>query len=216
MYPTHLTSITPVEIAPATPDRWDDLVDLFLRRGPRGGAGVGENGCWCMWWRERTGDRGRNKRALRGLVQEGREPGLLAYEDGVAVGWVSVSPRAEHGQLMRSKHYGPVEEEDGVWSIVCFHVHPASRHKGVAKALLAAAVEHAFERGARAVEAYPHARRPDYMGSEEMFAAAGFRPVRTAGVRTIVRYGHSGQSTSRPAAKPATQSRRRTPPTRKK
>jgi GNAT superfamily N-acetyltransferase len=206
-----------VEIAPVTPDRWDDLVDLFLRRGPRGGAGVGENGCWCMWWRERTGDRKLNRRALQTLVKDGREPGLLAYEDGVAVGWVSVAPREEYGQLMRSKHYGPAEEEDGVWSIVCFHVHPTARHRGVAKALLAAAVEHALDHGATAVEAYPHGRRPDYMGSGEMFAAAGFRPVRPASVRTLVRYipRHSGQSTSRPAARSATQSRRRTPPTRK-
>lgn len=169
-----------------------------------------------MWWRQRTGSRDRNRRALRTLVKDGREPGLLAYEDGVPIGWVSVSPRKEFGQLMRSKHYGPSEEEEGVWSIVCFHVHPSARHGGVAKALLAAAVEHALERGASAVEAYPHERRADYMGSPEMFKAAGFRPVRSAGVRTIVRYSerHSGQSTSRPSAKSATQSRRRTPPTR--
>jgi GNAT superfamily N-acetyltransferase len=178
-----------VEIAPVTPERWDDLVDLFMRRGPRGGAGLGEGGCWCMWWRQRTGSRERNRRAMRTLVKEGQEPGLLAYEDGVPVGWVSVSPRPDFGQLMRSKHYGPLEgENERVWSIVCFHVHPTARHKGVAKALLAAAVEHALARGASAVEAYPHERRADYMGSPEMFEAAGFRPVRSAGVRTIVRY----------------------------
>ena len=26
-----------MEIVPATPERWDDLADLFTRRGPRGG-----------------------------------------------------------------------------------------------------------------------------------------------------------------------------------
>lgn len=74
-----------------------------------------------------------------------------------------------------------------MWAIVCFHVHPAARHRGVAKELLQAAVEHAFEHGARVVEAYPHERRADYMGSSELFEAAGFRPVRSAGVRTIMR-----------------------------
>jgi ribosomal protein S18 acetylase RimI-like enzyme len=154
---------------------------------------------------------------MRTLVKEGREPGLLAYEDGVAVGWVSVSPKEDYGHLARSKHYGFLEAEEGVWSIVCFHIHPSARHKGVAKTLLGAAVEHAVRRGARAIEAYPHGRRPDYMGSAAMFEAAGFRPVRTASVRTIMCYfpRHSGQSTSRPSAKPATQSRRRTPPTRR-
>jgi GNAT superfamily N-acetyltransferase len=170
-----------------------------------------------MWWRERGRSRERNRRAIRQLVEEGREPGLLAYEDGIAVGWVSVAPREEFGHLARSRHYGPVEKEDGVWSIVCFHIHSSARRKGVAKALLRAAVEHALARGARAIEAYPHERRPDYMGSAEMFESAGFRPVRSASVRTIVRYvpRHSGQSTSRPAARRATQSRSRTPRTRK-
>jgi GNAT superfamily N-acetyltransferase len=169
-----------------------------------------------MWWRQRTGSRECNRRAMRTLVKEGREPGLLAYEEGLPVGWVSVSPREDFGQLVRSKHYGPAKHEEGVWSIVCFHVHPAARHRGVAKAMLGAAVEHALEHAANAVEAYPHERRADYMGSAEMFEAVGFRPVRAAGVRTIVRYGapQRGQSTSRPSARSATQSRRRTPPTR--
>ena len=157
-----------------------------------------------------------NRRAMQAIVTEGKEPGLLAYAEGVPVGWVSVAPREEYGHLSRSKHYGAAEAEEGVWSIACFIVHPAARHRGVAKALLQAAVEHAVARGARAIEGYPHARRPDYMGSEEMFEAAGFRPVRAASVRTIMRYlPHAGQSTSRPAARSATQSRRRTPPTRK-
>lgn len=169
-----------------------------------------------MWWRKRTGSRERNRKAMRTLVKDGREPGLLAYHNGEPVGWVSVAPREDFGQLMRSKHYGPIEDEAGVWSIVCFHVHPTARHKGVAKALLGAAVEHAIERGASAIEAYPHERRPDYMGSAELFEAADFRLVCFAGVRTIVRYPapQSGQSMSRPAARSATQSRRRTPPTR--
>jgi GNAT superfamily N-acetyltransferase len=155
---------------------------------------------------------------MKAIVQAGREPGLLAYEDGAPVGWVSVARRDDYGHLSRSRHYGPTEPEEEIWSIACFVVHPSARHRGVARTLLEAAVEHALERGARAVEAYPHARRADYMGSAEMFASAGFEPVRAASVRTIVRYvpRHSGQSTSRPAARSATQSRRRTPRTRKK
>jgi ribosomal protein S18 acetylase RimI-like enzyme len=176
-----------VETAPLTPDRWSDLVDLFERRGPRGGSGMAGNGCWCMWWRQRTGNAARNKGALRTIVEEGREPGLLAYEDGVAVGWISIEQRERLGQLMRSKHYGPTQDEEGVWSIVCFYVHAAARHRGVAEALLDAAVEHAAAHGARSVEAYPHNRRPDYMGATELFERHGFEPVRTTTTRTIVR-----------------------------
>jgi ribosomal protein S18 acetylase RimI-like enzyme len=121
-------------------------------------------------------------------VKAGSEPGLLAYEDGSAVGWVSVAPHDEYGHLSSSKHYGAAEPEEGLWSIACFIVDPAARHRGVAKALLRVAVEHAVARGATAVEGYPHLRRADYMGSAEMFASAGFKPVRAASVRTIVRY----------------------------
>jgi GNAT superfamily N-acetyltransferase len=121
------------------------------------------------------------------IVRRGDEPGLLAYDDGVPVGWVSVAPRAEYGHLMRSRNYGPREDEEGVWSIVCFYVDPRAKKRGVATELLRGAVEHAVGKGAAAVEAYPH-QRGDYMGSPEMFAAAGFESVRDAGTRRIMRY----------------------------
>ena len=143
--------------------------------------------CWCMWWRKRTGDDAKNKRNMRALVRAGREPGLLAYEDGVPVGWVSVAPREEYGQLVRSRNYGPTEDEEGVWSIVCFYVDPRAKQQGVAAALLEVAVEHALARGASAVEAYPH-RKGDYMGAEEPFERLGFERVRRARTRSIMRY----------------------------
>jgi ribosomal protein S18 acetylase RimI-like enzyme len=175
-----------MEVAPLTTDRWRDFLDLFERRGPRGGQGMQSNGCWCMWWRERTADSARNKRALHSLVRKGREPGLLAYEDGVAVGWLSLGPREEFAQLTRSSKYGPEREEPAVWSIVCFYVHAAARHRGVADALLAAAVDHARARGAKTIEAYPHVRG-DYMGSPELFERAGFRQVRAVEPRLVMR-----------------------------
>ena len=161
-----------LQVAAVTPERWTDLADLFERKGPRGGSPM-PAGCWCMWWRQRTGAAERNREAMRALVADGREPGLLAYEDGRAVGWASVAPREEFGQLVRSRQYGPNDGESGVWSIVCFYVDPRAKRRGVAKALLRAAVEHAAARGASAVEGYPH-ERGDYMGSPAMFEAAGF------------------------------------------
>ena len=176
-----------MEIAPVTPDRWDDFADLFARKGPRGGTPM-TAGCWCQWWRGRTGDPAKNRRNMRRIVTAGREPGLLAYEDGVAVGWVSVAPREEYGQLVRSRNYGPREDEEGVWSIVCFYVDPRAKKRGVATALLESAVEHALARGASAVEAYPHCKG-DYMGTEEHFVRLGFEHLRRAGTRSIMRYG---------------------------
>jgi hypothetical protein len=77
-----------VKIVPATPERRDDLADLFTRSGPR---------------------RGLHRAALRRLVRVDREPGLLAYVGALAVGWVAVAPREEHGRLVRSPVYRPTE-----------------------------------------------------------------------------------------------------------
>lgn len=81
-----------VQVHPVTADRWPDLVGLFERPGPRGGTPMPAT-CWCMWWRQRTGDEIKNREAMRSLVRGGHEPGLLAYADGVAVGWVSAGRR---------------------------------------------------------------------------------------------------------------------------
>ena len=71
---------------------------------------------------------------------------------------------------------------------VCFTVDRDARGEGVNDALLAAAVEHAFAHGARALEAYPHRiKRGDYMGHVDLFRAHGFEPVREKAKRMIVR-----------------------------
>ena len=143
--------------------------------------------CWCMWWRHRTGDATENKAAMRAIVSQGREPGLLAYEDGAPVGWMSIAPRDEFHQLVRSLVYGRRESEPNVWSIVCFYIDPRAKKHGVVTALLQAGIDHAVGRGATAVEAYPH-ERGDYMGAPRWFERLGFEPVRSAGKRTIMRY----------------------------
>ena len=63
-------------VVPATAERWPDLVDLFERKGPRGGRrNTPGYGCWCMWWRDRSLGHGTpKKRALGSLVRAGTEP----------------------------------------------------------------------------------------------------------------------------------------------
>ena len=124
---------------------------------------------------------------MEAIVRRGEKPGLLAYDGKRAVGWISVASRVSYGQLMRSRDYGPQEVDDGVWSIVCIYVAAADRHQGVFDHLIERGIDYAFEHGATAVEAYPHARRSDYMGSAKTYERLGFRPVRRASVRTIVR-----------------------------
>jgi GNAT superfamily N-acetyltransferase len=183
--------VTPdLEVHAVTPDRWDDMVELFSRRGPRGGhRNSPASGCWCMYWRQRSnGDAALNKRRIDGIVRAGREPGLLAYDEGVPIGWISVAPREEFPVLLRSPQYRPRDEDEGVWSIVCFAIDRDERRRGVAAVLLDAAVAHAFSRGAAAVEAYPHVTAPDdYMGSVPLYEQAGFVRIRDANKRAVYR-----------------------------
>jgi len=179
-----------LRVRPVTAERWPDLVDLFERRGPRGGhRNVPAYGCWCMYWRDRSLGHGTpKKRALGALVRAGREPGLLAYDEKEAVGWVSVAPRVEYDALFRSPQYRPRDDDDAVWSVVCFVVDRPRRREGVAGALLDGAVEHASARSAALLEAYPHRSKKDnYMGDLGLFLGRGFQVVRETSTRAVVR-----------------------------
>jgi GNAT superfamily N-acetyltransferase len=189
--------MTDLEVAPLTPDRWDDLVELFGRPG----ASIAR-GCWCMFYRE-TGRteaaKGLSvsetrKRALKALVDRGRvPPGLIGYRDGRPIGWVSLGPRADYARLVRSPVMKPVDDAD-VWSIVCFFVDARERGRGVSEALLKAALGWARSQGVKLVEAYPvdRARRGSddsmWFGAKSMFDDAGFREVaRRKPTRPVVR-----------------------------
>jgi GNAT superfamily N-acetyltransferase len=181
-----------LRVVPVTPDRWGDMCTLFERRGPRGGyRNVPAYGCWCMYWRDRSLEHGEpKKRAMQKLVRAGREPGLLAYDDDEPVGWVSLGPREDFRALLGSPQYRPRETGggDAVWALVCFTVDRHAQRQGVAHALLGAAIEHAFARGASSLEAYPHQTdRANYMGHADLFASAGFEPVRETSKRVVMR-----------------------------
>lgn len=174
-----------IDVQPATPERWEDLVGLFERPGPRGGRQDTAN-CWCSVWRTTMRTREENKAALCERVSAGEQPGLLAYVDGEVAGWVSVAARERLPVLLRSPQYKPPDDDPDVWVVTCFHVDPRHRKQGLAGALLDAAIAHAAAGGATAIEAYP-GDPPDYKGKLEWFLAAGFAPVREAGTRTVVR-----------------------------
>ena len=138
-----------LEIHPLTRDRLPDLATLFNQGGD-------PKWCWCAYYRLRSvdfssGSAQRNRGVLEGAVEttadERRNPGLVAYRDGEAVGWVSVGPRDDYERLQHSKVLAPVDDKP-VWSIVCFVVARKARGQGVATALLDAAVDYAREHGA--------------------------------------------------------------------
>lgn len=182
-----------LDVVPLSVERWEDFERLF---GSRGACG----GCWCMTPRltrseyERLKGEG-NRQAMKALVESGRIPGLLAYQDGEAVGWCSIEPRQEISSLARSRILKPVDERP-VWSIVCLFVAKAQRGKGISGRLIGQAVQYAARQGAQCVEAYPvePARSPmpavfAYTGIASAFLKAGFQEVaRRSATRPIVRY----------------------------
>jgi GNAT superfamily N-acetyltransferase len=183
-----------IDVHPVTPERWDDVADLFERRGPRGGTPQ-TDGCWCQFWHLRgkaywDGHGARNRARLDEEIRGGHLHALLAYVDGVAVGWCRLGPRESFERLEHSPRLARVDDED-VWSVVCFYVHPVAKRSGVASALLDAALAHATAQGAPILEGYAvregHMNIDAYTGYLPMFLAAGFETARDAGRRTIVR-----------------------------
>ena len=182
-----------LEFHPVTPERWDDLAALFGERGACGG-------CWCMWWRltgkqfEEQKGQG-NREAMRRIVQSGEVPGILAYADGLPVGWCSIAAREAFPRLGRSRILAPIDDLP-VWSVVCFFIAKSSRRHGLMIRLLEAAVARAAAQGAEVVEGYPvepkKPRIPDafaYTGLASSFRKAGFVEVlRRSETRPIMRY----------------------------
>jgi len=130
---------------------------------------------------------------MQALVQQGTVPGLIGYEDGVPVAWVSLGPRDDFPKLRRSPIMKPVDDLP-VWSIVCFFVDRDTRGRGLAARMLDAAIDFARAQGARLIEAYPvdadTQRDPDSMffGAKSMYDRAGFREVaRRRPARAVVR-----------------------------
>jgi GNAT superfamily N-acetyltransferase len=152
-----------------------------------------------MWWRLKRSDwdAGKpegNRRAFHARVRRGPPPGLLAYSDGLAVGWCQVTPRAELPTLGRSRALVAVDTTP-VWSLSCFYIKAGWRRRGVMTALVAAAVDHARAAGAPALEAYPWetAERQSsttvYTGLAAVFRQAGFVEVaRRVAHRPIMRH----------------------------
>jgi GNAT superfamily N-acetyltransferase len=146
--------------------------------------------CWCMVWRRSSAEAKQHdgesrKRQMTERIAAGVPVGLLAYDAGDPVAWVSIAPRDTYRNL------GGPEAAPGevIWSLVCFFVPCRLRGQGMTARLIAAAVDHARRNGATVVEAYPvDAAAPSYrfMGFVPVFERVGFSEVGRAGKRRHV------------------------------
>jgi len=191
----------PLDIRPLTPARWGDLECLF---GPERGA---SSGCWCMWWRLprstwKQAPRAERKAAFAGVVRAGPPPGLLAYAEGQAVGWVAVAPRDATPRFNVSPVARPEDaaaDLAATWAVTCFYVAPKFRRRGLMRRLIAAALAHARAQGAASVEACPKdlatSSAEVFVGVTAAFACEGFREIaRRSPTRPLMRRELGGAS----------------------
>lgn len=173
-------------VLPLTTERWGDLADLF---GPQGPC----YGCWCnhfrMPQRLRKPLLGEGARRLfEERVKQGPPPGVLAYADDKAVGWLQVGPRADIPEWNNPRRAStpladaPAEDISN-WAASCFFVRRGFRGQGVTGALIEGAIDFARESGARLIEAAAMDNREKrsadglYVGPESVLRRAGFVEV---------------------------------------
>lgn len=164
------------------PSFWNDLEILF---GSNGACG----GCWCMSWRTEKGENWENikgnnaKNRFKKLVTSGKAHGVLAYADGVPVGWCSFDRRKDYPKLDRAPSFKCTDAND-VGSIPCFFVKNGYRGKGIAGKLLEHAEKVMKKMKFKILEGYPVKPSKAYKdkipaafawtGTQPLFLKAGF------------------------------------------
>ena len=175
-----------ITTALASPEVWDDIQHALS------GGGDGRS-CQCVWpvltnkeWE--TTDLDQRTAMFQDEVVSARPPGIVAYIDGEAAGWVRVGPRLSQRRLARTRNIVATTREslddDSVWAISCFVVRKEHRGQGLNAALLQASIEYARTAGARVIEGYPidtaktDVRVNDlFHGALSTFLAAGFTKI---------------------------------------
>jgi GNAT superfamily N-acetyltransferase len=178
--------MTTITTKAATPAEWDDVQRTLT------GGGDGAS-CQCVWPVLRNKDwNATNKEQRTGMLRDeittGPPPGIVAYVDGEAAGWIRIGPRTAQARLGYTRAIVAATQEplddDSVWAVTCFSVRRDHRGQGLNAALLAAAVDYARTSGARVIEGYPVDTAAMTVSSNELFhgalstfVAAGFSVV---------------------------------------
>jgi len=178
---------------PVTKENWKDFENLFGEKGACAG-------CWCMYWRIRRKDydnlRGTGaKKKMKGLINKGIVPGILAYDDKQPIGWCSVAPREDFPVLENSRILKRIDDKP-VWSVVCFYINKNYRKKGLSVELLNAAKNFAKLKKGKIIEGYPvepkSGKTADafaWTGLSSAFKKAGFKEItRRSETRPIMRF----------------------------
>ncbi len=179
----------------ATSAHADGLLGLFESAG---------SGCFCNYWYF-EGDKNawlercyvkpeENRAALVRRLAGAELCGVVAMSprDGSLCGWMNLSrvgtvPRLYDQRVYRNLPCFQTEPSarEHVYAVACCYVAETERGRGVARALLDAAIQLVRDAGGTALEAFPRATpegaqlRADevWLGPETLFQSAGFAPV---------------------------------------
>lgn len=178
---------------PVTEENWTQMQKLFGNKGAYGG-------CWCTYWRMKRSEFNSlssedRKERMATIIHSGVSPGIVAFLDGVPIGWCSFGKRDEFPLLENSRTLKRVDDKD-VLSIVCFYIERKHRRQGVMKSLLKEVIRIAETGGIPIVEGYPvdpaSQSYPDpfsYTGLLSAFVNTGFVEVaRRSEKRPVMRY----------------------------
>ena len=136
-----------------------------------------------------------NHRRFASLAAREEAPmGVLASISDEPVGWSACGPRSRYlppggvgDRLLADRDRS---EDDVVWLVPCFYLHPQHRSSGVMHALLEAAVATATAHHAAAVEGWPAVvpglRWDAFRGRTELFTQAGFTQVARLGPQRVL------------------------------
>lgn len=170
----------------ATASLWDDVQHSIT------GGGDGRS-CQCIWpvlrnkdWNATTVDE--RTTIFQDEIEAGPPPGLVAYDDGEAAGWIRIGPRTAQLRIPNTKAIAAATREPlddpTVWAVTCFVVRRDHRGQGLNAILLRSAVNYARESGARLIEGYPvdtsNGRVPTndlFHGALSTFLNEGFQHV---------------------------------------
>jgi ribosomal protein S18 acetylase RimI-like enzyme len=117
------------------------------------------DGCWCLGFHDEGAPHvysPEQRRALKeARVRAGRAHAALVYDGAQCVGWCQFGATDELPRIKHQRAYRVGEHEPPDWRITCFFVGRTHRHRGVADAALAGALDQIARLGGGVVESYP-------------------------------------------------------------